>query len=217
MKLIVMAAVAAAGLGLAAPALAQDATSTSPYRGLYGNLGFNDDQAQGSNTEGVVGRVGDRLNKYFGVEGEFNVGVHGGGREFGAPGAQTHVDVKQQYGGAGYVVGFLPVMPNVDILARVGYGASQYKINPATAPGYDANENGPALRRGRPDVRRRRQWRPHRLHPRAPERAARPGRLLLRRRQRQRLERGLHPQVLAPSPRPRERGRGSPSRAASAG
>ena len=44
--------------------------------------------------------------------------------------------------GAGYVVGFLPVTPRFDVLARVGYGASKYRVSPAGFSRYDVNENG---------------------------------------------------------------------------
>ncbi len=87
--------------------------------------------------------MGGRWGDYVGLEGELNYGLTSGSRTF-APGtpAQTSVDVKQKLGAAVYGVGFLPLGPNFDLLARVGYGESRFGITPSGLPEYTAKENG---------------------------------------------------------------------------
>jgi len=142
MRYILAAATSAAVLGVAAPVLAQ--TDTQSGMGVYGNLGWSGTQAQGTMTQSITGRVGGRFNRYLGVEGEVTGGLGSDHRTFGAgTPSQTDLEVKQKLAGAAYAVGFLPVTPKFDILARVGYGASSYSIRPgATAASYDAHENG---------------------------------------------------------------------------
>jgi outer membrane immunogenic protein len=134
--------IAAAGvLALAAaPALAQPGEGMSPS--LYGTLGYTnlDDN---SDTSAISGRLGARVGKYFGVEGEVAGGVSTG---------QTHVyggtaDVRMRDQYAGYAVGYLPVAHNADLFARVGYGATDSKI---TGPigGFDNYRAGVAYGAG---------------------------------------------------------------------
>ncbi len=139
MRFVIAAAVAATALGAGAPVLAQ----TTSFGGVYGNLGWSENQVQGANTGSVTGRVGGRFGRYVGVEAEGSIGVNSGDRTF-MPGAvnQTDVAVKQQLAGAVYGVGFLPLTPNFDLLARVGYGGSRYDIDPTGVAGYRVNENG---------------------------------------------------------------------------
>ncbi len=109
--------------------------------GVYAGLGWSETNTQGANTGALSGKLGYRFNRYVGVEGDGSVGLLSGGKD-GPAGSPTHVDVKQKLAGAGYLVGFLPLMPNVDLLARVGYGASSYRVGPAGAAEYNASENG---------------------------------------------------------------------------
>lgn len=133
---------AMAALGAAAPAMAQSAESSSPG-GIYGNLGWGETTVQGTDLGSITGRVGGRYGRYLGVEGELSYGLQGDSRTF-APGAlnQTSVDMKRQLQGAVYGVGFLPLGSSFDLLARVGYGASRYRVAPAGLGSYDANEHG---------------------------------------------------------------------------
>ena len=144
MRVNVAAAMAATAVGLcvSAPAMAQDAGAAGP-NGLYGSLGWSHVGAQGADTESITGRATGRFARYFGVEADVTAGLSGGDKTFapGTPG-QLDVGVKQKLEGAGYVVGFLPIMPRFDLLARVGYGASSYKISPAGLPSYTADEHG---------------------------------------------------------------------------
>ena len=145
MKFVAASAAAALLAALAAaPAMAQTDDTAAAANGVYGTLGGSLDHAHGTDTKSIDGRVGDRFGRYFGVEAEGSVGLDGGDTSRFAPGATTTTDlgVKQKYAGAGYAVGFLPIMPNVDLLARVGYGASKYKLSPAGAGAYDVSENG---------------------------------------------------------------------------
>ncbi len=136
---IVVAAAAVAAFCSAAPAMAQDqGTSSRSYTGIYGNLGWSGVDAQDSWTHSITGRVGGRFGRYVGVEGEVSGGLSTDHNTLGA----TSVGVKQSLAGAAYGVGFLPLSPNFDLLARVGYGASRFNVEPAGSPSYHATENG---------------------------------------------------------------------------
>ena len=125
MKSLIIAAVSAAALCVAAPALAQTA---SPY-GLdlshptyYGSLG---DSYLSTTHDGgideITGRVGARFGNW-GVEGE----IGGGLSEGKTSNANGNSYTTQPIAGAGYVVGFLPVAPNLELLARAGYGETNF-------------------------------------------------------------------------------------------
>ena len=142
MRIMFAAALAAtvSSLAIAAPAMAQDAGGPG---GVYGSLGWSHVDAQGAATNSITGRATGRFGRYLGVEGEFTGGLSTGDTTFGAgTPAQTDVGVRQKLAGAAYVVGFLPVMPRFDVLARIGYGASSYKIEPSGLPSYTATEHG---------------------------------------------------------------------------
>jgi len=117
-----LAAAGAAVLLGAAPALAQDGdASLAPS--FYGALGYSNFDSR-SDTSAVTGRFGARAAKYFGIEGEGAVGVATG--QTHAYGGTDHVRLNDEY--AGYAVGYLPLRSNVDLFARVGYGATDAKI-----------------------------------------------------------------------------------------
>jgi len=143
----VLATAAVAAMCAAAPALAQESTATDT--GVYGNLGWSHATTNGASTEGVQGRLGYRFMPYLGVEGELRGGLSTGhatvGYTSGAPPVTTNIDsgVKQSIAGAGYVVGFVPLMRNrFDLLARVGYGWSRYDLSPAGLATAHADEHG---------------------------------------------------------------------------
>jgi len=142
MKIIIATAAAALSLSvLAAPAFAQSADQSAPAAApasaawympteLYGNLGYSNlsrDTPQVDN-HAVTGRLGARFGSYFGVEGEASGGFGSDTKTTGGDMTRTHL--QDQY--AGYVVGFLPVTHQIDLLARVGYGANQYHVNDDT-------------------------------------------------------------------------------------
>jgi opacity protein-like surface antigen len=147
MKLL-LATAAAAALCIAAPAFAQDAPASSTT-GVYGDLGWSHDTTNGASTEGVQGRLGYRFIPYLGVEGEIRGGLSTGHttRNYtaGNPPVTTAIgaDIKQTFAGAGYVVGFVPLMSDrFDLLGRVGYGWSHYDITPAGLSKYGTHEHG---------------------------------------------------------------------------
>jgi outer membrane immunogenic protein len=116
MKSLAITAAAIGVLAIAAPALAQPWDSVS----AYGNLGIDDFNANNANIGGVTGRLGARFGRYFGVEGELSGGFDSAPVNIG--GTKTSVTLRDQY--AAYGVGYLPVLPNADLFARLGYGAS---------------------------------------------------------------------------------------------
>ena len=121
MKTLILAAATLAVIGAAAPALAQ------PVLGgvsAYGTLGVGDVNTDSVNNGAVTGRLGARFGPYIGVEGELSGGFSSDRTNIG--GARSDVSLRDQY--AAYAVGFLPVMPNADLLARIGYGASDLHV-----------------------------------------------------------------------------------------
>jgi outer membrane immunogenic protein len=117
---------AAALSALAATAQAQVAKPD-----VYGSLGYQ--KREDSDIDAVQARVGARFGPYFGVEGEVSKGVE--------PDTLTLPTVppgqfKSQLRGelAAYGVGYLPINPNLDVFARVGYGRSWTKRTFALPP-----------------------------------------------------------------------------------
>jgi len=117
-SLMIIAAVAAASI--AAPALAQEQPVT-----VYGTVGYANTDTDGANLGAIQGRVGARYGQYLGVEGELAGGVKGD--DFKVAG--TKYDVDLNYQAAIYGVGYLPVAPNADLFARVGYGKSEVDVS----------------------------------------------------------------------------------------
>jgi hypothetical protein len=104
---------------VAAPAFAQGASE--PAVTGYGNLGYSLVDTNGPSLSAVHGGLGARFQRYFGLEGEVAFGL--GSKTYS--GADVHV---QSAVGA-YAVGFLPVRPNFDVFARVGYGHDALKVS----------------------------------------------------------------------------------------
>ena len=129
MKKSLVLAAAAAALGFAAPAFAQ-MPSVGPVS-YYGNLGYSSFNGIGGvdpDFQGVTARLGARFGQYFGVEGEGTAGFNSDHLDL----AGTHANVRLTDEYAGYAVGYVPLAPNADLLARIGYGATNFH---ATAPG----------------------------------------------------------------------------------
>ena len=145
----ILATAAAAAICAAAPALAFAQDNTQSPDGAYANLGWSHVTTNGASTEGIQGRLGYRFMPFLGVEGELRGGLTTGNATVnyttGAPPVTTAITsgVKQSMAGAGYVVGFLPLMPNrLDLLARVGYGWSRYDLTPTGLAASHADEHG---------------------------------------------------------------------------
>lgn len=117
------AAVIAAAL---VPAVAS-AQSTSGVTG-YGSLGYSYHDVDDLNLGTIQGRLGARINPYLGVEGELGLGVKSDDVGVG----DLNGKAKLKHSAAIYGVGFLPVSPNADLYARVGYGTTEGKV---TVPG----------------------------------------------------------------------------------
>ena len=130
-----IASAASAVLALAIPALASAqvaATGTT----FYGSLGYAGASVDGYDLGAIQGRLGARFGQHFGVEGELSGGTNGDKASIG--GVPVKVDLQNQ--AAIYGVGFLPLSPNFDLLARVGYGES--KIKASTVNGVSATGDG---------------------------------------------------------------------------
>jgi outer membrane immunogenic protein len=121
MKAYLAAASSAAILALPALAFAQGSNTTPAH--FYGGLGYAHRDYDGADTSTVQGRLGYRLNNNLALEGELGGGVNS---DTDRDGALTS-KYKLTREGAVYGVGLLPISPNTDVYARVGYGASQIK------------------------------------------------------------------------------------------
>lgn len=116
MKALITAAsaVALAAL-LPAAASAQTAKAGTTF---YGTLGYDDTSFDHANLGALQGRLGARFGQYFGVEGELATGVNSDKVNVGGDDVKVKLDSQE----AIYGVGFLPLSPNFDLLARIGYG-----------------------------------------------------------------------------------------------
>jgi len=123
-----------AALWVLAPAVASAQTTGSGVTG-YGTLGYDDTSFDHANLGSIQGRLGARFARYFGVEGEYSTGVKNDTVSVGG----ADVKVKQGSQEAIYGVGFLPISPNFDLLARVGYG---HTSGSAQVAGVEATTKG---------------------------------------------------------------------------
>lgn len=133
MKLLITAA-AAAVVAAAGPAFAQDLSS--PNQGFYGTLGYS---SANSNVDlgAVQGRLGYRINKLFGVEGEVAAGVNSDHYAV-APGVENRVRLDHQE--ALYGVVFLPLNEKFDLLGRGGYGNTKVQVDQPVGTQYLARD-----------------------------------------------------------------------------
>lgn len=131
MKALTTAAAAAVAALAIMPAAAS--AQTSPQ--AYGSLGYShydlDDVSLGT----IQGRGGLRFGQYFGAEAELGAGVKG--EEINVAG--VNIDTKINHEAAIYGVGFLPIAPNADLFARIGYGTTEIE---AEGAGVTAREDG---------------------------------------------------------------------------
>ncbi|MDP1632118.1 MAG: porin family protein [Caulobacter sp.] len=88
----------------------------------YGTAGYAGADADSANLGALQGRVGVKLTPYIGFEGELGAGVKDDDVAVGA----GSVNVKLNYQAAAYAVGYVPVAPNADLFARVGYGTTDF-------------------------------------------------------------------------------------------
>jgi outer membrane immunogenic protein len=116
-KFVIAAALSAAALA-STPAFAQTA---APGVTGYGNLGYSHLDPNGVDLNSLGARLGARFGNYLGIEGEgyFGVGSHDT-TVAGLPASD-----KLAHSFAAYAVGYYPVSPNFDLLARIGYGTNR--------------------------------------------------------------------------------------------
>jgi hypothetical protein len=124
-----MSLIAAGIVAAAVVPAAANAQSTSGVTG-YGSLGYSYHDMDDLNLGTIQGRLGARFNPYLGVEGELGLGVKNDDVSVGG----LNGDAKLKHTAAIYGVGFLPITPNADLYARVGYGTSEGKVS---IPGVD--------------------------------------------------------------------------------
>ena len=122
---------------LAAPAMAQSLSSPQ----VYGTLGYTQLNGSDGDLGAVTGRVGAKLNRYFGVEGEASVGVHDDNITFGGVDGR----LEHRYDAAAYGVATLPLSPNLEVFGRVGYGTTEVK---SSIQGFAAANDGRSVNYG---------------------------------------------------------------------
>lgn len=125
----ILLSTAAIAMFAAAPAMAQ----SWPAPKYYGSLGYSHLEADGTDAQlgAVTGRFGAKLTPYFGVEGEGSFGV----RDDEVTVAGVPVDVDHNYDLAAYGVAFLPINPNFELFARLGYGTTEVEASAAGVTG----------------------------------------------------------------------------------
>ena len=127
MKSLLIASASLAAVLVAAPVMAQEASQFAPITG-YGTLGYSNLTGNGVDSSGVQGRLGARFGRYVGVEGDVTGGFDG--NRTSIAGDAASVRLTNEY--AGYAVGYLPLAPNADLFARVGYGQSNFNVSDHT-------------------------------------------------------------------------------------
>lgn len=103
----------------AAAALVAFAPTAVADPGFYVNGGVSVYDGDGATLEGLTGRAGYDFNDYFGVEGEFSIGLG----EENVDGID--LEINNQY--AAYAVGKLPISERFDIFGRIGYGTIEFE------------------------------------------------------------------------------------------
>lgn len=121
-----------AGSVLATPMFTQAQNSTD----VYGSVNYGKTRTRGADTGAIQGRLGAKFTPNFGVEAEVAGGVDGD--TVYAPGGAP-AKVKMQHQAAAYAVGYLPVTPNLDLLARAGYGTTKFDTKNPAATNFDGS------------------------------------------------------------------------------
>lgn len=116
---------------MAVPAMAQ--TMQSPT--YYGTLGYSQLDHSDGDLGAITGRLGARIHPNFGVEGEASFGVRSDDFSIGAVDGK----IKHKSDFAVYAVGAVPVTPNFELFARLGYGTTKIE---AKAGGVSAKADG---------------------------------------------------------------------------
>lgn len=126
MRSIILAALAASAV--AAPAFAQAvdapvAVTTDEFKPTVSvSAGYSRFVDGSEEFEGaaITGRGTVRFHQYFGVEADFSKGLQ--------TSEISGLEFEMTHNVAGYVVGYLPLGEGFDLIGRVGYGSSEFKI-----------------------------------------------------------------------------------------
>jgi len=135
MKKALIAAASLAAIATAVPAAAQETTANT---GVYGgiNAGIVDGSG-GVDLKAIQGRLGYRFNDWIGVEGDLATGLKSDTDRV----AGIDVNTKLKHSAAAYVVGFAPIGPNTDLIARIGYGTTKLRAKAAGVSASDSEES----------------------------------------------------------------------------
>lgn len=137
-KTLLAAALGAASAGLLAPA-----ASAQVYAGAGLTVFQADDGAGGDvNLGALMGRVGYKSNPFFGIEGEFAIGIQD--ESYDVLGQSVDVGLESQYGA--FAVAHIPVPFVADLFGRVGY--ANISIDADAGPFGSASADGSGLAYG---------------------------------------------------------------------
>jgi outer membrane immunogenic protein len=136
MKSLIAAASALAAVAVAAPAFSQT-PSIPPVTGYvdlgYSYAAYDPNLGASASLSMLDGRLGAKVGKYVGAEGEFGFGIN-------TDNFAGAYDGKLKTTYAGYLVGYLPLAQNAEFFGRVGYGHSNAKIHDlSTSPATEIN------------------------------------------------------------------------------
>jgi OOP family OmpA-OmpF porin len=132
----------AAATGLGAAALLAPAASAQVYAGAGATIFTSDVGGEDVSLGALLGRAGFKTNPFFGVEGEFAIGIQDD--NFDVLGQEVSVGLENEYGV--FAVGWLPVPLVGDLFGRVGYAdlTIEGEVNGTTV----ASEDGSGLAYG---------------------------------------------------------------------
>ena len=119
------------------PALAQ--TFSDPQ--WTGSVGYTHLDGDDGSLGAVTGRVGAKISRYIGVEGEASFGVKDEDITIGG----VDGSLEHEYDAAIYGVANVPVSENLELFGRVGYGTTSIKADVA---GFTSSEDGESLNYG---------------------------------------------------------------------
>lgn len=137
MKNALIAAASLAAIGAVFPVAAQAQDTASTNTGAYVNLNVGAVDAKNIDPKVIGGRVGYRFNDWVGVEGELATGLKSDKDTV----AGVDVSYKLKHSADAYLVGFAPIAPNTDLIARIGYGTSKISAKAAGVSASDSEES----------------------------------------------------------------------------
>jgi hypothetical protein len=106
-----------------------------------GSIGYTHLDGDDGSLGAVTGRVGAKISRYIGVEGEASFGVKDEDITVGG----VDGSLEHEYDAAIYGVANVPVSENLELFGRLGYGTTSIKADVA---GFTASEDGESLNYG---------------------------------------------------------------------